>query len=207
MTLKNKAALQYMLPLLLTYVATVAAVSSGQRPEWIDLARAALPATGMLVLCHLMQDLLPKSIKEFLVFLRFRARLPGHRAFTQYCRDDPRVPETYIRETLNEIGGSARAQNAHWYLLYRDVSKEPLIEHENLRYLAWRDTTATLCLLTLATPMLPFFEFLLMHQAINISLACAGAAVLTSIAARNAAYSLVKNVVAFASGSTASPME
>jgi uncharacterized membrane protein (Fun14 family) len=92
--------------------------------------------------------------------------------------------------------------------MYRKVSTEAPIEHENLRYLAWRDATSTLSLLVVATPVLKPLGILTWQQAGYISVGCLVLALLTATAARNAAHSLVRNVVAIAaSGSAASPME
>lgn len=208
MTLKNKAALAYLLPLVLTYVSVVAVVSAGRRPEWTDILASALPASALLVGCHLLQDLLGKPFKEFLVFYRVKSRLPGHRAFSKHCVDDPRVPAGFLSAKLEALGDDPAAQNSEWYAMYRGVSKEAPVEHENLRYLAWRDATATLVLLTIATAALQPLGILSWSQVGQIAAGCLVVALLTAAAARNAANSLVRNVVAIsACGSADSPME
>lgn len=208
MNLKNKAAASYLLPLLLSYVGIVSALSFGSGAEWTDLVGAALPASAILIACHLLQDILSKPLKEFLVFYRKSDRLPGHRAFTQVCLNDARIPPAFLVAKLGTIGCSGNEQNAEWYAMYRQVASERAVEHENFRYLAWRDATATLVLLAVFTPLFRAFGQLRWENVFWVSLGCVGLSILTATAARNAASSLVRNVVAIvATGSTQSPME
>lgn len=208
MTLKNKAALSYLLPVLLSYVGMIAGLSAGARPEITALLSAALPASAILVASHLLQDSLSKGFKEFLVFYRVTNRLPGHRAFTEVCTGDPRIPSYYIQQTLELCGTDGLAQNAHWYGIYREVSTSPSVEHENLRYLAWRDATSTLLILALATPLCRPLGILTWQQVGWVSFGCLIFSLLTANAARNSAHALVKNAVAVAAtGCAQQPME
>lgn len=208
MTLKNKAALQYLLPLLLIYAGAIAALASDELPTIESLIGAALPASAMLAVCHLLQDAIPKAFKETLIFWRISDRLPGHRSFTDHCKGDPRIPADFIARTLEAVRQEATTQNAKWYGLYLTVAKHPQVEHENLRYLAWRDATSTLLLLAVGTLALPLLNVVSWRHAGWVAAACIGLGAVTLLAARNAAYSLVRNTVAVAaSGGKPVPME
>ncbi len=56
MSLKTKAALTYLLPLLLSYVGVVTVISVGSRPDWSEVLTSALPSAGLLVIAHFLQD-------------------------------------------------------------------------------------------------------------------------------------------------------
>lgn len=199
MTLKNKAAVTYLLPLLLSYCGVVAALAVGKGGPSSEYVLSALPASGLLILSHLLQDVLPKPAKETLVFYRLKSRLPGHRAFSEICKNDPRISQDYLSEKLNDTGGKPEAQNREWYALYRDCASEPSVVHENLRYLAWRDATIALMFLGIFTPILSAMDILAWVQVTWIALGCFALSLVTAAAARNAASALVRNAIAVAS--------
>jgi hypothetical protein len=89
------------------------------------------------------------------------------------------------------------AQNSRWYAKYRKIHTEPAIEHANLRFLAWRDGTCTLFALALLTPLLAVLSILDWTEVLYVSMGCIVGALLMGTAARNAACSLVRHVVAF----------
>ena len=190
------------MPLLVLYVGSVTLLAGGPISDWSGTVRRALPAGGLLLLAHLVQDLIPRDFKEMVVFFRREHRLPGHRAFTEVCRDDPRIPSSYLDKVQSEKRMGPADQNAAWYQQYTTVSSTPSVAHSNFRYIAWRDATVTLLLLALVTPTLGAFETLSWTEVLMVSGSCIGLAILTGVAARNTAVSLVRNVVAAVAANT-----
>ena len=195
MTLKSKAALTYILPLLAAYGALIALSSIDGRSAWLDIAMRTLPASALAVLASLFQDIVPKPVKEFFVFYRLRNRLPGHRAYTKICVGDPRIDANFLARMRKGSRSDPERQNVEWYGQYRAVSTEPSVMHENFRYLAWRDLTATLIVLGLLSTLLVPAGTLPITRTALVAACCIAAAILTGTAARHAASSLVRNVV------------
>lgn len=196
MTLKTKAAVSYLTPILLAYIGAVIFLATGKTPSISEMISAAFPATGLLIVSHLFQDVLGKPIKEALVFYRLHSRLPGHRAFTQVCTTDTRIPSAYLQSRIEAVGVEAEPQQAEWYRLYLTVSEKASVQHASFRYLAWRDATATLTFLALLTPLMVIFGVLTWHQAAMLTVGCLAISLIMAAAARNSAYSLVRNVIA-----------
>ena len=195
MTLKAKTALTYILPLLIAYGGLIACLSIDGRSAWFGIVLRALPASVLPMICSLLQDLVPKPIKELLVFFRLRHRLPGHRAYTRVCTADPRISSQFLAGMRKETRSQPERQNVKWYDQYCAVSTEPSVMHENFRYLAWRDLTSVLVILGLTSPLLTTMGILPLSRVAWVTAGCLVGALLTGTAARHAATSLVRNVV------------
>lgn len=195
MTLKAKTVVTYILPMLIAYGALITALSMDGRSAWFDIILHALPASLLPLVCSLLQDLVPKSIKEFLVFFRLRDRLPGHRAYTGVCVADPRIPARFLAKMRRETASKPNRQNVKWYGQYRAVSTDPSVEHENFRYLAWRDLTSTFVILGLVSPLLVPMNIMPFTRVVWVVGGCLAGVILAGTAARHAATSLVRNVV------------
>jgi hypothetical protein len=197
MSLKSKVALSYLVPLILIYAALVTALAAKEGPS-LASALKAVPAAVLCIACQLIQDVVPRSWKESLIFLRRRDRLPGCRAFTSVCDHDPRIPRAWIDTVITTNSMEPKAQNALWYGLYLKVSEKPQVAHENFRYLAWRDVTMVLWILVFASVALFPLGVLGATRMGIVMLCCTSSAIATTLAARNTAHSLVRNVVAHA---------
>jgi hypothetical protein len=195
-SLKTRAALTYLLPLLLCYVGAVVAISVGSRPNWPDLIARATPSAGLLVIAHLLQDIVPKAVKEAFVFFRVRNRLPSSRAYTELAMRDNRVSAAFVEKVSAQNDLSPTAQSARWFEIYNKIRDRPQIKHANLRYLAWRDGAAASLVLALATPVLGAASILAWTEVAYLSGGCTAAAFLIAQAARNMANELVIEVVA-----------
>lgn len=111
--------------------------------NWEKIFALAFFSVGI----SLLQDLVPRGFKEWLVFWRLRERLPGHRAFSKGRRwssviAQNEVIDFEIRETLG-----ARFQDRLFYNLYDRYRENGSVKHYSFRYLQWRElATAALVL-------------------------------------------------------------
>jgi hypothetical protein len=200
LSMKARVVAQYLVPLITAYSVLIAWLSDGRMPTLDAAVQRALPAAGLFILCQLLQDVVPKSAKEVLVFWRLTDRLPGHRAFSSVARSDTRISLASLAAVTGEADLDGPAQNALWYQKYKTVSSEASVAHESFRYLAWRDVTTTLALLAPVSAAFGAVQWLSWGDVMIAAAACLLAGLLTALAARNAAHSLVRNVLAQTSG-------
>lgn len=103
-----------------------------------------LLALGFLaVAIGLLQDLVPKPAKEWLVFWKCKNRLPGYRAFSKDRKfssiiSRQEVVDISARESLGE-----RYQDRLFYQLYDKFREKGNVQHYSFRYLQWRELAAT----------------------------------------------------------------
>jgi hypothetical protein len=95
-----------------------------------------------LIVSTVLNGLLSADTKARLVFLRWQNALPGHRAFTQYGKTDPRIDLA----KLAKLHGSAlptdpSEQNKLWYQFYKTVDNNPAVLHVHRDFLLTRDYT------------------------------------------------------------------
>ncbi|MEK7454056.1 MAG: hypothetical protein AABZ76_03970 [Pseudomonadota bacterium] len=194
-SMKARVVAQYLVPLITAYAVLIVWLSDGHIPTVEAVLKRAMPAASLFIGCQLLQDLIPKGLKEVLVFWRATDRLPGHRAFSVVAKSDTRIPLAGILGTgAAELDGPS--QNALWYQKYKTVSSEQSVVHESFRYLAWRDVTTALWLLAVGSIAFALIGWLFWADVLVVVSACIVAALLTALAARNAANSLVRNVLA-----------
>jgi hypothetical protein len=199
-SMKGRVAAQFLVPLITAYMALIVWLSHDEMPTLQAASQRALPAAGLFILCQLLQDLIPKSIKEVLVFWRLTDRLPGHRAYSHLARTDTRIPVVSVNAEGGEAELDGPGQNALWYGKYKTVSSDPSVAHESFRYLAWRDVTTTLVLLCIVSLSFAPLGWLGWRHVIIAAAGCLGTSLVTALAARNAANSLVRNVLAQTTG-------
>lgn len=118
----------------------------GVRALFTDASKL-LPIGFALVISTVLNGLLSADNKARLVFLRWRYALPGHRAFSEYAKSDPRIDLV----TLTKLHGSEfpedpTDQNRTWYRMYKTVEKEPAVNQVHRDFLLLRDYTG-LCAL------------------------------------------------------------
>lgn len=200
-SLKKGIATKYLLPIVTVYVATAA---------WLGLDRVTavtsvlqhlgVAAVGGLILL-VLQEVVPRSVKEALVFFRFKDRLPGCRAFSVIAARDQRIDPVELGVLLPSVPMSGVEQNALWYRWLKSVESDPAIADNHHRFLALRDAAVLLFLLGLTSPFLAFIGA--QHSGWFI-LGCGSLAayLLTAVAARNSATRLVANVIARKVGTT-----
>ena len=172
------------------------------------LIRGVLPTTGQLwdhatagaivaVAAMLLQDLVPKPIKEALVFARHKERLPGHRCFSPASLADSRIDRAAIAgvDTLSSLPPAD--QNNVWYRQYQLVSERPAIIHYSFRYLAWRDVATLAASLTLISIplLLSIGGAAAWRQGVLLAAGCALLCILSIVAARAASKELITMVL------------
>jgi hypothetical protein len=140
------------------------------------------------------QELIPRSVKEVIVFWRLHERVPGYRAFSTTARGDPRVDPTELAVLLPDRPLSPAEQNALWYRWLKAVEQDPAIADNHHRFLALRDCAALLFLLTLVS--LGGGLVLDLNRGLLLAGLCVGGYLFVAIAARNSAVRLVGNVIA-----------
>lgn len=145
----------------------------------------------------LVQDLVPKPVKEAMVFWRFKNRLPGHKAFTAKFMRNPRIDIENIPNLENLSVASCDVQQREFYRLYKSVADVRSVAHYSQRYIAWRDLSALLVILGLVSiPVLFSFNS---ERGLTVGITLAATAFLsflfTSFAARNAANELIIQVL------------
>lgn len=106
--------------------------------NWEKLLAIGVLATALAVI----QDLVPKALKEALVFWRISNRLPGHRAFAKDRKfssiiDREEVVDISLRQALQE-----RTQDRLFYRLYDKYRDKSHVKHYSFRYLQWRELSS-----------------------------------------------------------------
>jgi hypothetical protein len=143
---------------------------------------------------------LPRTWKETLVFWRVGATcLPSSRAFTELAAKDSRINLDRLRNRFGKFPKEASKQTALWYGIYRKHCGEAPVEDANGAYLRYREMTTLLLLLVLATLILAFWRGIPWTKSILSYELFVAEYVLVTQAARNAAGSLVNNVLALES--------
>jgi hypothetical protein len=88
--------------------------SSGFR-ALINSATQLLPVGLAAVVTTIANGLLSADMKARLVFLRWHHALPGHRAFSKYAQQDPRIDQVRLAKvTDKESLRTPETENATW---------------------------------------------------------------------------------------------
>lgn len=101
-----------------------------------------LPVGIALIAATVLNGLLSANTKATLVFLRWQNALPGHRAFSQYAKSDPRID----LDALGQLHGSPLPndpveQNRVWFRMYKTVENTPAVLQVHRDFLLLRDYT------------------------------------------------------------------
>lgn len=201
-SLKKGITTKYLLPIVSVYAA-IAAWLGVDRVTVVTtvLHHLGVAAVGGLILL-VLQEVVPRSAKEVLIFFRLKDRLPGCRAFSVIAARDPRIDPVELGVLLPTAPMTGIEQNALWYRWLKSVESDPAISDNHHRFLALRDSAVLLFLLGLTSPLLGFFS-LQNWRWFALGGAFLVAYLVTAIAARNSAIRLVANVVARKVGTTA----
>lgn len=194
---KTRAVVQYLTPAAILYFISAGLLLSGTLPRSSDLIKYVGGAAGLSLILTLSQDLVPKPFKEFLVFWRINARLPGHRAFSPVFQKPDRYDISKISNVIELQEASPAKQQNIFYGLYKKHSKEMRVEHYSFRYIAWRDTACLVFLLSVLTlPIAAIFGgAAIIPSAAKLAAASFIAYCLIGSAARQSANELVFQVL------------
>ncbi len=73
------------------------------------------------VVVLLISSLLSSNVKAVMVFWRLNEVLPGHRTFSVYAPNDPRIDIDALRKKAGTFPNDGKEQNAMWYRLFKAV--------------------------------------------------------------------------------------
>lgn len=194
---KTQAALQFLAPSAILYTLFGAYLWNGSWPTLSVMQEKSASFAFMGIAAMLVQDLIPKPIKECLVFWRLKDRMPGHRAFNRKALFNPQIDAQRIPNIGELTGAPADLQQREFYKLYKSVAEVRSVAHFSQRYIAWRDLSALLVILGIVSiPVLYTFDS---SRSLPVGLVLSGSAfivyLLTAFAARNVANGLVVHVL------------
>jgi hypothetical protein len=110
----------------------------------------AAPGVIACVVALAANAFLPAPLKHVLVFWRIKEVLPGHRAFTEFAPNDPRIDLARLKQNCGgQIPTRAVDQNKVWYRLLMKHEEHPAVADAHRRFLALRDMAATTVLLAI----------------------------------------------------------
>jgi hypothetical protein len=198
---KTQAAIQFLAPAAVIYSLLGLYLLRGTLPSLAALGDKSLALVFVGLAAMFVQDIVPKPVKEFLVFWRRTDRMPGHRAFSRKTLSHPQIQPKNIPNITDLVRLNPVEQQNAFYKMYDKLSKEDSIQHLSQRYIAWRDLTSLMALFAIvSSPVLSTFS---LKGASAVGLILAGASGLAgaacSLAARNVANSLVIQVLSLTS--------
>jgi len=125
------------------------------------------PVGMALVVSVVLNGLLSADNKAKLVFLHWNYALPGHRVFTKYAKNDPRIDLS----VLAGIHGSPLPQdpveqNRLWYRFYKAVDSDPAVLQVHRDFLLLRDYTG------LSALFVVFFGATALYVMPSLKIAC-----------------------------------
>lgn len=158
-----------------------------------------IPLTAAIFII-VLDGIFKNSIKEFLVFWRFKNRLPGHRAFSHIGPRDSRIDTARLALLFPAgVPEDPKRQNNEWYRFYRNFRDEPQVFFSHKAFLLTRDLAS---LTVVFIPLTISGHFLLgttLHLVIYHLLLLLVLFVLMSLSSRNYAERFVANVLVEAS--------
>ena len=195
-SLKKGIGTKYLLPIIAVYAAGASALGV-DRDALLQSVLQNLGIAGVAgVALLIFQDLLPRAVKEVLVFWRLRERPPGYRAFSEIAPKDARVDPIELAVLLPRPQLTGTEQNALWYRWLKSVEGDPAVADNHHRFLALRDCAVLLLLLALISLLGAIVLHKELRTGVVLSGVCFGLYLLAALAARNAAVRLVGNVIA-----------
>ncbi|MGA8528804.1 MAG: hypothetical protein WB622_03760 [Acidobacteriaceae bacterium] len=106
----------------------------------ISNAGNLIPVGFAIVAATVVNGILSDETKNRLVFLRWHNALPGHRAFSKYALDDPRIQIQVLQAVCApDWPTTPKTENQKWYLLYRGVADRPPVRQVHRDFLLLRD--------------------------------------------------------------------
>lgn len=194
--LKTGINTKYLAPIVVAYAAAAGLLGLDRVTQAQTLLQHAGFAGLAGIVMIVLQELIPRSLKEVLVFWRLRDRPPGCRAFTGIAPKDPRVDPTDLAILLPSGPMTPTEQNALWYKWLKATEGDPAIADNHRRFLILRDSAVLLALLTLIAPALLLWTASNPYRILMLGGGTLLAYVVVALSARNAAVRLVGNVVA-----------
>lgn len=165
---------------------------------WTPLLSIGASATTVAIFALAANHLLPRWMKEIIVFLRFKNTQPGCRAFSVHANKDKRIDVSSLKKSIGRFPILGSKQNALWYKLLKQNEDKASVRYAHKNYLLFRDI-ASLSFIFCILVSLP----LLVYNFCSVTVSLFGwllfQYLLCMIAAQNSGNSLVDNVLAEAS--------
>ncbi len=102
-----------------------------------------LAAAGSTAVIGALSLMLPRPIKDALVYLRWPYAAPGHRAFSIYAQRDIRVDYDRLKAEIPELQDqwslTPEIENKVWYRVFKNYEKTPAVSHTHRMWLMFRD--------------------------------------------------------------------
>jgi hypothetical protein len=194
---KTQAVIQFIIPTAIIYTLFGVYLINKNFPSWIQFKDNSIAFAIVCLASMLFQDLIPKSLKEILVFWKFSDRLPGHHAFSEIAANDSEIDEKNINDFEELRLSDGRTQQITFYRLYDQLRDISSVSHYSQRYIGWRDLTSFLAVLSLISlPVaLTFNQPTAMTAGLTLTATTSILYLMTSFAARGSATALTKLVL------------
>ncbi|WP_019868164.1 hypothetical protein [Methylovulum miyakonense] len=106
---------------------------------------SGLAAAVSTVAIGALSLIIPRQVKDALVYLRWPYAAPGHRAFSIYAQRDIRVDYERLKADLPELQDQLTltpvVENKVWYRLFKANEKIQTVSHAHRMWLMYRDLT------------------------------------------------------------------
>lgn len=196
MPFKAKVVSFFLVPSVLLYAVAAGVIYRGTATSFLNL-EVLRNAALMAALCSLAQDIVPRDLKEILVFWRTADRLPGCRAFKRTKSDRYDLSRIVNIDKLRSLTG-AEQQRVFYNRVYKKHRADPTVSGKSFRYVAWRDAATVwffLAVLTTPTAYVLSSGKLKLPPALELTCFSIGAFLLTALAARLMANDFVSQVL------------
>jgi hypothetical protein len=209
--LKKGIAAKFLLPMIGAYVGAAAALSLSAP---VDLAAKLAPFVGaagvMGLLALVVEEAVPRSFKEVVVFWRRTRRLPGYCAFSKIAPTDGRVDPDVLKSLLPAAALTPEQENHTWYKWLKETESDPGISQNHRNFLILRDAAVLAGVVTAFSPLLLILDADAWPRVLALTFAVGILYLVLMASARNSACRLVGNVIALKtakSGSSTSAQE
>ncbi len=163
--------------------------------------QSLLVALGPIIIL-VVSGILPPDTKATLVYWRISHALPGHRAFSVYCKNDTRIDITTLENRIGSLPTDPSDQNRQWYKLYKENSEKTTVINSHRSFLLARDLAGASALATAILPLSLLLFTKNIWNTVYLLLIFATHYLILALVARNHGVRFVCNVLAEASVTT-----
>lgn len=142
-SLKSQIVVQTLTPYVLAVSIACLWLTGGSVQQLADDLGKLLALGFLAVGIGLLQDLIPKPFKEWLVFWRATNRLPGYRAFNEDRRFSSVISREEVVSIKERSALGSKYQDRVFYSLYDKYRDKGNVAHYSYRYLQWRELATT----------------------------------------------------------------
>lgn len=178
------------------------AASLGSKLEALTVPGSA--SLGLIVIASLLLlGLIPSTLRDRIIHLRWHHPLPGSRAFSKIGPETAQVDMQRLEEKHGPFPEDPAAQNQLFYRVYKPLRDDVGVCDSHRRYLAARDIGTITALLMIPLPILAFLATGNFVRSVVYGLLLVVTFLLCAVAAKNYSLRMVQHVLAL-TGATAS---